>query len=302
MRTEYLYEFALLARLLNYTSAAKELNISQPALSGHIASLEAELGITLIDRSRQQIALTPAGRACLADINAILGDVEVLQNRVRNLKKMRPYSVRIQSYLGHRFIDDVINTAIAELSETNPLMEVEATNILESDTFSFLLEGKVDIVLALDTYPTLPAPLAAEPLAEDPLVAIVPRESPLAQKSSLRMADLDSVECLVPGLPDNHALRDAVCECFESADAHPVITECYFTSIQELYQTGIKGKVAIDSLHATLSLPVTTASKAKILEFSDFNRIFYDVAVYRRDSKNPGIPLLIAELKKLMEG
>jgi DNA-binding transcriptional LysR family regulator len=53
--------FAAVARLGSFTAAAGELFISQPAVSKHVASLEAELGSRLVERSRRGARLTPAG-------------------------------------------------------------------------------------------------------------------------------------------------------------------------------------------------------------------------------------------------
>jgi LysR family transcriptional regulator, transcriptional activator of the cysJI operon len=53
--------FGAFARKRSFSSAAEELGISQPAVSKHIAELEQELGIKLVERSRRDGALTDAG-------------------------------------------------------------------------------------------------------------------------------------------------------------------------------------------------------------------------------------------------
>jgi DNA-binding transcriptional LysR family regulator len=53
--------FAALARKRSFSSAAEELGVSQPAVSKHVAELEQELGIKLVERSRRDGALTDAG-------------------------------------------------------------------------------------------------------------------------------------------------------------------------------------------------------------------------------------------------
>lgn len=70
MNTDYLREFTLLAQYASFSKAARALHISQPALSNHIAALEKEAGAILVDRSRQDISLTPLGRAWLPEVNA----------------------------------------------------------------------------------------------------------------------------------------------------------------------------------------------------------------------------------------
>jgi LysR family transcriptional regulator, transcriptional activator of the cysJI operon len=53
--------FAALARQHSFSKAAQELSISQPAVSHHIADLENDLGVLLVNRGSKKVALTPAG-------------------------------------------------------------------------------------------------------------------------------------------------------------------------------------------------------------------------------------------------
>ena len=54
--------FAALARRGSFSAAADELVISQPAVSKHVAELEAQIGATLVDRSSRGVRLTEAGQ------------------------------------------------------------------------------------------------------------------------------------------------------------------------------------------------------------------------------------------------
>jgi DNA-binding transcriptional LysR family regulator len=77
MKTETLDEFIVLAKHSSFTSAAKELYISQPRLSSHISSLEKELGFRLFDRSGASLHLTHAGSVFLETAQktlAVLGE------------------------------------------------------------------------------------------------------------------------------------------------------------------------------------------------------------------------------------
>ena len=71
MDLNLLKEFTLLARYLNYSRAARELNLNQPTLSRHIVQLEEELGVQLFLRDRQSVALTEAGRLFLPEAEAV---------------------------------------------------------------------------------------------------------------------------------------------------------------------------------------------------------------------------------------
>ena len=62
MKIEKLYYFLSVARHLNFTRAAQECHIAQPAISEQISSLEKELGVQLFERGARSIRLTAAGR------------------------------------------------------------------------------------------------------------------------------------------------------------------------------------------------------------------------------------------------
>ena len=65
MKISTLREFVALAKNRSFVQAAKELYVSQPSLSAHIAALEKDLGFTLADREGGHFVLTPAGMSFL---------------------------------------------------------------------------------------------------------------------------------------------------------------------------------------------------------------------------------------------
>jgi LysR family nitrogen assimilation transcriptional regulator len=67
--------FVTVAESGSFTSAARSLNLSQPALGAHVKNLEAALGIRLFDRHSRGVALTGAGHAFLAEARGVLDAV-----------------------------------------------------------------------------------------------------------------------------------------------------------------------------------------------------------------------------------
>jgi DNA-binding transcriptional LysR family regulator len=79
-----LNQILMVARTQSFSRASKQLAISQPALSRSIAILEAELDVRIFDRGRGGVALTPAGRALIAEAEQLISRANMFeQNAAR---------------------------------------------------------------------------------------------------------------------------------------------------------------------------------------------------------------------------
>ncbi len=77
--------FIAVAHVLNFSRAARQLHLSQPALSTQIKALEAHLGAEMLTRNRRMVRLTPAGEAFLADAEALLQQISDMELRVARI-------------------------------------------------------------------------------------------------------------------------------------------------------------------------------------------------------------------------
>lgn len=83
MNIQYLREFLAFQSHMNLTAAAKKLFISQPTLSSHIASLERDLGVELIEHGRS-ITLTQAGRTLAEEAPHLIEAHDAVAEKCRN--------------------------------------------------------------------------------------------------------------------------------------------------------------------------------------------------------------------------
>nr|WP_281365501.1 LysR family transcriptional regulator [Nocardioides panzhihuensis] len=85
----HLRGFAAVADEMSVSEAALELGVDQPLLSRRLRALERELGVELLDRSRRQIALTPAGHALLPRARHLVDQADHLLRSIRRHDRER---------------------------------------------------------------------------------------------------------------------------------------------------------------------------------------------------------------------
>lgn len=99
-----------LAKCLNFTKAATNLYIAQPALSQQIADLEKQLGVTLFERNSRSVVLTPAGEILRAACPEILNKLESVRQEVLRAQAGLRGSIKI----GYLYIFQPVLPGIAQ--------------------------------------------------------------------------------------------------------------------------------------------------------------------------------------------
>lgn len=86
LNSRQLLIFATLGRCLSFTRAARELFVTQSAVSHAVRALEEDLGCRLIDRSNRQVELTPAGRLLMASAQRLLEAMAAARSEIARLR------------------------------------------------------------------------------------------------------------------------------------------------------------------------------------------------------------------------
>ncbi|WUR94347.1 LysR family transcriptional regulator [Streptomyces sp. NBC_01262] len=99
MELRQLRYFVAVAEELNFGRAAERLLIAGPSLSQQIKALERDLGVSLFDRDRRSVSLTPAGAALLPHTRALLERADDLQHRAARLSGSEPVRLGYVNWL-----------------------------------------------------------------------------------------------------------------------------------------------------------------------------------------------------------
>src|SRR5260370_7634528 len=90
MELRHFHSFIAVAEELNFTKAAKRLQIAQPPVSRHIHDLETELGVQLFERNSSRGFLTDAGGSFLNEVRVALQHVSQQLNAATQVDRAQP--------------------------------------------------------------------------------------------------------------------------------------------------------------------------------------------------------------------
>jgi DNA-binding transcriptional LysR family regulator len=145
MDINWLTDFVCLARTLNFSRAAEERNVTQPAFSRRIKSLENWVGVTLLDRSTYPIRLTPAGRQFLVTAQYTLAQLTDARQSIRAAERGKLPLQRIAAL--HAISVNYLQPRLAELAPTIPDLRTRVISDTMAACCQLLVEGACDFLL-----------------------------------------------------------------------------------------------------------------------------------------------------------
>lgn len=140
---QQLKAFREVARKRSFSGAAKELFLSQPAVSRQIASLETEIGMPLFVRMGNHIVLTDPGRKLLVYAEEVLQMLEQAARTVQNLHDLRQGLVTIaaDSFLSKYFLPKFAG----EFHHRYPGLQLRILTYPQHELPSVLADGRADL-------------------------------------------------------------------------------------------------------------------------------------------------------------
>jgi len=136
---------AAVARHGSMTAAAKELHYTQPAVSHHLARLEAETGAKLVQRVGRGIRLTPEGELLAARAAEIVGRVEGAEAELAAQVGLRAGRVRMAGF--QSILSTIVPGAAAALARAHPGLELGLVDEHPGEALRMLREGRIDVAL-----------------------------------------------------------------------------------------------------------------------------------------------------------
>lgn len=229
---DQLRNFLKVAEHGNFTRAAEDVGLSQPALSRSIGRLEEELGQPVFDRQSRCVALNDAGQRLLVRARQILSLVDEASSEICD--DGRTGRIRIGA------IPTIAPYLLPRLLRTCRDGFPEASIIVQEDTTEALLKnlaaGTLDIaILAL---PIAFKYLEVIELFEEELWLVLPAEHPLIKRKTIRMSDISTLPFVMLG--EAHCLAGQIRSFCRQRSFNPLAIEqtSQLATVQELVSLG----------------------------------------------------------------
>ena len=181
--------FLAVANTLSFARAAKQMQISQPAISHQIKNLEEELDVKLFQRSTRVVQMTPQGRAFLPDAKTILSTAQ--QAKLRFQKKdrraVKTLSIGCSAFTQFAALADHLRQLSQQIPNLHPQLHVVPHEYL----FHLLETGKADLVFDFKTEEEKRQRYTYRELGRAALTCVCRKEHPLAQHAQITKADLE---------------------------------------------------------------------------------------------------------------
>jgi LysR family transcriptional regulator, hydrogen peroxide-inducible genes activator len=197
------------AKHLNFRAAARECHISQPALSGQIARLEAALGVPLFERNRRRVLLTPVGEVVSLRAKKMLTDLDEISAVAQ--VHAAPLGGRLRLGVIPTIAPYIMPQALVLIRRACPGLEVLLREEQTARSLELLDDGKLDaLLLALEADL---GDVSSLPLFRDAFLFAAAAGHPLSHRKFVRTSELEKERVLL--LEDGHCLKDqawAICQ------------------------------------------------------------------------------------------
>jgi LysR family transcriptional regulator, cyn operon transcriptional activator len=237
VKLRQLQYFLAAAETLQFTKAAEQLFITQPTLSHQIAQLEGTIGMPLFDRIGKSVRLTEAGRLFKTYAARALKELEAGQTALAELDGL----VRGTLIIGviQSFSRTLLPPVLGEFLGRYPNIRLRVEEMTAPGIEHRLVEGALDLGIAFA--PSMMEDTEVEPILEERLLLVVGRDHPLAQRRTVRLAELDRRPMALLGA--EFSTRRLIDRYFAEAGAQPDVI-CETNSIEVMLGAVMQSRLA----------------------------------------------------------
>jgi DNA-binding transcriptional LysR family regulator len=215
--------FHAVAERRSFSDAALALGYAQSVVSHHVAALEQEFGLTLIDRATRPVRPTEAGERLQEHAALVLGQVATAEEELRAFAGLLTGTVRVGAFL--TACTSFVPPALARFEASHPDVKIELEQLPPAQALRRLRAGDLDVAVTWDVFG------AAEDdgferllLGDDPYRIVLPAGHRLARRRKLRVEDLAGERFTGPAVDPGGRYARMLDTVFGTAGFAPDIT------------------------------------------------------------------------------
>jgi DNA-binding transcriptional LysR family regulator len=186
--TRHLLAFAALARLGSFTEAARDLFLTQSAISHAIKALEEQAGCRLFERAGRRVTLTQAGEQLLRHVEKILGEMKAARTGLEELSRWGHGRLRLGA--STTACQYILPTVLREFKQSFPKCMISIDPGDHAQQMDLLLNNRIDLALMLE--PAGLKELSFVPLFMDEMRFLTAPTHPWAQAGRVQRETMES--------------------------------------------------------------------------------------------------------------
>ena len=245
MEINELKAFIAVTETGSFSAAARQIHLTQPAISKRIAQLENSIKQALFDRIGHQVLLTEAGERLLPYARTVLNTIEDGIHDIEQLQQLPTGTLKIATsyHIGLHHLPDILKNYYVEF----PDVELDLRFMDSEDALQGIEQGEIE--LAIITLPlVLPEPLQGNVLWDDPMHVVCAVDHPLAKAGQI--SALTQHPAI---LPDNNTFTRKLIET--ELDNHGLsinvrLSSNHLESIRMMTEIGLGWSVLPDTLYS----------------------------------------------------
>jgi DNA-binding transcriptional LysR family regulator len=174
----------------SFTAAAQRLYLTQSAVSQQMATLEREIGVSLLRRMPRGVRLTPAGDVLATRAKGLFAEIATIEQEVHTFGD-GPQEIMLGAFATAGV--ELLPVALKAFKVRCPDVRVQLSSVYTDDAINRLRDGDIHVLLTWE-YDFAPQPMVGSVaqlrLTDDPLLVVLPADHALAREDQVRLVDL----------------------------------------------------------------------------------------------------------------
>ncbi len=280
---KYLQSFQVLAQELHFRKAAEKLFISQPGLSKQIQHLEIQLGVSLLERDRRNVRLTPCGVYLKTRATFLSGFLEQTVSQIKIIEAGLEGEIRI-GFVGSA-MQKVIPELIKKCTASFPTINFVFDEMSNKAQLTALQNNQID--LGFVRLKEVPKPILIRPIQEEQFALVVPKNHPIKPSNFKTIRQLQKEPFILFSSDYSSTYYNNIMSIFSDAEFEPKVSHksIHANTIFRLVENGLG--VAI--VPFSLTLDVEKAIAIQVIKLHKIRQRAILSIVWRKDQHFPAL-------------